>query len=66
MSTDLFNTQLVAQQPFPGKDLAGVTQGAESKSLHHSKRHDASESNDQGFLKTLEHVRPEAEMREAV
>jgi flagellar hook-length control protein FliK len=56
MSTDLFNTQLVAQQLSPGKDLANVSHEAQSKSLHHSQRHDASENNDRGFLKTLERI----------
>ncbi|MGD8764773.1 MAG: flagellar hook-length control protein FliK [Desulfobacteraceae bacterium] len=56
MPIDLFNTQLVAQQFSPGKDLASVADAAGSKSLHHSQSHDASGSNDQDFLKTLERV----------
>jgi flagellar hook-length control protein FliK len=56
MPIDLFNTQLIAQLFSPGKDLASVADGAGSKSLHHSQSHDASGSNDQGFLKTLERV----------
>lgn len=56
MSINLFNTQLVAQHFSPGKDLASVADGAGSKSLRHSQSHDASGSNDRGFLKTLERV----------
>jgi hypothetical protein len=56
MPINLFNTQLVAQHFSSGKDLASVADGAGSKSLRHSQSHDASGSNDQGFLKTLERV----------
>lgn len=54
MSGELFYTQLVAQQFSSGKNLTSAADGAASKSLRHSQSHDALESNDQGFLKTLE------------
>jgi flagellar hook-length control protein FliK len=54
MSTDLFYSQLVAQQFSSGKNLTSAAGGAASKSLRHSQSHDALESNEQGFLKTLE------------
>jgi flagellar hook-length control protein FliK len=56
MSTNLFNTQLVAQQFSSGKDLGSITGGTGSKSLRHNQRHDGLESNDRGFLKTLERL----------